>query len=234
MYSSIRRKWEKILKYKRDGVLLTQICDAIKGRTIYRVSGILMRLRGKVQEQYEKKRGLDFSAPLPGMYAAEGERRDYWPSEKKYVQRALAELDFHNKLNFLDVGCGKGYVLYLAAAYPFARIAGIEYSEDVFSILKRNMAQLRRTDIALFNADARDFDAYGEYDVIYFFNPFGEKIMSDVIESILNQMRKEKEYTIIYYNPVCADLILQTGIFKLVRDLPIARGCKIHIYRGKR
>lgn len=149
--------------------------------------------------------------------------------QKKNVERAFAELDFHNKLNFLDVGCGKGYVLHLAAAYPFARIAGIEYSKAVFSILKRNMAQLRRTDIALFNADARDFDAYGEYDVIYFFNPFGEKIMSDVIESILNQMQKEKEYIIIYYNPVCAELILQTDIFKLVKELPIARGKNTHL-----
>lgn len=179
-----------------------------------------------------KKRGLDFARPLPGMYDRDGYLRDYWPSEKKYVHKALAELDFHNKLNFLDVGCGKGYVLYLATAYPFERIAGIEYSKEIFSILERNMAQLRRADIALFNTDARAFTAYGEYDVIYFFNPFGEKIMRDVIEAILNQMKKEKEYTIIYYNPVCSECVLRTGIFKLIKEFSIARGKKIHIYRG--
>lgn len=166
------------------------------------------------------------------MYASEGQLRDYWPSEKKYVQKAFAELDFNTKPSFLDVGCGKGYVLHLAAGYPFARIGGVEYSQEVFAILKRNMERLGRPDIALFNMDARTFTAYGEYDVIYFYNPFGREIMKDVMRAILAQMQKERVYTIIYYNPTCVDCVLESGIFSLMKEFTIARGVKLHIYRG--
>ncbi len=42
---------------------------------------------------------------------------------------------------FIDVGCGKGRVLIVAAAYPFKRIRGVEYSPQLAAICRTNLAK---------------------------------------------------------------------------------------------
>lgn len=233
MWTALSHVLKKFIQYLHEGILLEKIHDRLceyRYRTNFFVFYIYCILRGK----YENLKGLDFSQPIQGIYNVADNRCDYWPSEKKYVYQALRKINFNNTLNFLDIGCGKGYVLYLAMKYPFQKICGIEYSQDIFNILKNNIRKLSSNNVFIFNIDARDFLAYGEYDVIYFFNPFGREIMKDVMRAITCQMLKNKVYTIIYYNPVCDDIIRENGIFHLKYELPISRGKKIYIYEGSR
>ncbi len=58
--------------------------------------------------------------------------------------------------------------------------------------------------------------------------------MKDVMTAITCQMLENKVYTIIYYNPVCDDIVRKSGIFYLKDELSIPRGIKIYIYEGRR
>src|SRR5437868_4038548 len=69
------------------------------------------------------------------------------------VYRPLWEGTFHRALravgvpfdgySFVDLGCGKGKLLMLAADYPFIRIVGVEYSPGLQAIALRNLERFR-------------------------------------------------------------------------------------------
>ena len=66
------------------------------------------------------------------------------------VYRAITETLFHSALaavplpyeqySFVDVGSGKGKVLFMAADYPFRRVVGIEYSPLLHEAAVKNIA----------------------------------------------------------------------------------------------
>jgi protein-L-isoaspartate O-methyltransferase len=63
--------------------------------------------------------------------------------------RPVWEADFHAALaalkttfegfTFVDIGCGKGKMMMMAAERPFARIVGVEYSPGLHAIAQRNL-----------------------------------------------------------------------------------------------
>ncbi len=73
-------------------------------------------------------------------------------------------------LRFLDVGCGSGSKL-LAAATLFDRADGLEL-DRVYVEQAQNLLRHARHDRArVMQGDALSFDGYGDYDVIYFYEP---------------------------------------------------------------
>ncbi|MEY8334642.1 hypothetical protein AALB53_16280 [Lachnospiraceae bacterium 47-T17] len=70
----------------------------------------------------EKIRGLDFT-----MIYQCGENvhnNNYTKSPRKILKRIFEEIDFSQAHGFMDLGCGKGYVLAEADKYPFTRLGG--------------------------------------------------------------------------------------------------------------
>lgn len=54
------------------------------------------------------------------------------------LKRIFDENDFSEKHNFIDMGCGKGYVMAVASEYLFEKI-GREYTEKLCDICRRNL-----------------------------------------------------------------------------------------------
>ena len=92
---------------------------------------------------------------------------------------------------FVDIGCGKGKVLLSALQYPFARIAGVEYSPYLCQVAQKNVAAarlLRRrcTNVEITCADAVEYPV-PEGPVIFFFaNPFTDDLMERMLQNILS------------------------------------------------
>jgi hypothetical protein len=60
--------------------------------------------------------------------------------------------------------------------------------------------------------DAAKFDIPSDANCIFFFNPFDEVIMSEVVKNIKNSLKKApRNITVIYANPLHKDLLLETG-----------------------
>ena len=168
----------------------------------------------------ERPRGLDFTMRDTRLYQqSAGKYHGYSKTDEKHLQEIFRTLDFSRCRKLLDVGCGKGVVLKEAAKFPFERIAGIELQEELVKTAGKNFRILgleRR--ISCMQADALDFDGYGEFDVFFFFNPFSEEVFGRVIDRILESRKSDGPLTFIYHNPRYLDAL--EGRFKRAASEP--------------
>ncbi len=115
-----------------------------------------------------------------------------------------------------DYGCGKGRVVAVAAFYGFDKITGIEFSEELCNEAKKNIAplQLRFTE-KIFNVvhiNAVDYQIEDDVNVFFFFNPFNEIVMNEVIINILTSINKNKRIIhVAYINPRHKQLFINAG-----------------------
>lgn len=168
----------------------------------------------------ERFRGLDFTM----VYQCEGSEHNnnYSKSPRKVLKRIFEEIDFAKEHGFLDLGCGKGYVMAEACKYPFKSVGGVEYTEQLCNICERNLEILGlKEQVELFHCDARDFNDYGNYDIFYFCNPFDETVLSEVAKKIY-ESHKNSRCVIYYLNPHQEErqrAILHAG-FHLTKTMP--------------
>lgn len=73
-------------------------------------------------------------------------------------------------LRFLDVGCGGGIKVLLAAEF-FARADGLEYDAGYAATARQVLDRAGRLPSQVIHGDALTYDGYGDYDVLYFYQP---------------------------------------------------------------
>jgi trans-aconitate methyltransferase len=106
---------------------------------------------------------------------------------------------------FVDVGCGKGRVLVMAAQYPFRRIIGIEMSPALAAMASANVSRVRRRchDVAVWTGRASQFSFPDDASIVYFFNPFHgaelERVLDRLRQSVLAAPRRLQ---VVFNNPV--------------------------------
>ena len=146
----------------------------------------------------ERVKGLDFTM----VYQCDGNEHNnnYSKSPKGVLKRVFSDIDFSEPHGFLDLGCGKGYVMTVAASYPFSRIGGVEYTKELCAICRKNLRILKMDRVEVFNCDAKLFDGYEDYDVFYFCNPFDETILSVVAQKIM-ETHRDRPCRLYYLNP---------------------------------
>jgi SAM-dependent methyltransferase len=123
---------------------------------------------------------------------------------------------------FLDYGSGNGRVLLHAARLPFARVIGLDLDEHAMAIARANAEAVagRRgfAPIEVLNADATVWQIPDEVMYIYMFNPFWDEVFRGMLDRLLESLdRRPRPLTLLYAYPTCADQVLATGRFELVR-----------------
>lgn len=116
----------------------------------------------------------------------------------------------------LDVGCGKGRVLAIGAAYGFTALAGIDLSPKLYraTIKMRDKLCKRYRNIRINVAcqDARTYTIPENVGVIFLFNPFDDVIMETFIAKVEESLQnKHRPIKILYANPQCKQLWLNAG-----------------------
>jgi len=76
-------------------------------------------------------------------------------------------------LRFLDVGCGGGMMVLLASGF-YPRAEGFDLDPAYVASANANFSLMRASRCHAFEANALTFDRYGDYDVIYFFQPMSD------------------------------------------------------------
>lgn len=109
-----------------------------------------------------------------------------------------------SNFHFIDLGSGKGRILFLAAQRNFKKISGIEFSHTLFEISQKNKTRYEKrfkneNRIELIFGDVtqrlhlEDSQPY----VLFFFNPFRGEITESVVETI-SKWRENNENIPLY------------------------------------
>jgi SAM-dependent methyltransferase len=118
--------------------------------------------------------------------------------------------------HFLDIGCGKGRALCVAAHEGFKKVTGLDFAKNLCEAAKENLSITKQKNTALeykvVNNDAFYFEIPDDVDCIFLFNPFDEFIMSAVVNNICTSLQNNpRKIKIIYINPLHKEQFLKAG-----------------------
>jgi 16S rRNA G966 N2-methylase RsmD len=156
----------------------------------------------------------------------------YMPAGYDMLEAVFNEIKQYNLTHLLDIGCGKGRPMCVAAHYDFENLTGIDFSRSLCDVTNKNLQKKQRAFPALsykvINNDAFYYKIPKEVDCIFLFNPFDEMIMSGVIENIEISLEKyPRELYVIYLNPLNKNLFLEKGYTEVfhIKKLKYLEGC---------
>jgi predicted RNA methylase len=200
-----------LTKLRRDGVLTTFRAAVHWG---------LRRLRREGPSEFDQVTGLQtdglvssWQVRLVSPEATPGSR--YQPTPAELARRMIASLPIaYSDFHFVDLGCGKGRVLFIAEEFGFRSVTGVEYGEELAEVARRNVAQAGKQDrIEVRWQDASTYEI-PDRTVVFMYNPFGAAVMSAVAAAI----GRARDVHVIYFEPKeeCARLL--DGVAKRVRS----------------
>ena len=108
---------------------------------------------------------------------------------------------------FVDLGCGKGKPLLVAATYAFRRLVGIDISPACIAVARRNLARYRPqpvdpSRVELLALDAEDYVFPEDPLVVYLFNPFPGAVLERVVAHLEASLREcPRPAAVVYVNP---------------------------------
>ena len=175
-------------------------------------------------DEFDVKNGTDtsgivplwrFSIPSPN--ARFGGR--YHASEEWELTGALKILDEDlGSFTFVDLGCGKGRSLLIAARMGFRRVIGVEFATELAAVARKNLELVRVSNTIVIDGDAAEFRFPKGDLVVFLFNPFKQAVVRKVVAN-LERPRPGKLY-VIYSNPICAELLDASRFMQRVGSAP--------------
>jgi len=144
-----------------------------------------------------------------GKMSSQNDQDIYLPTDYLLIAYLFMPIAFGPADVFIDIGCGLGRVVLMAARRPIRRAIGIEYDPPLALPAERNARQLRgaKAPIEIRNQDATEAE-YSEGTIFWLYNPFGEATMQIVLERLRQSLRTSpRRITIIYVFPVFAPLL---------------------------
>lgn len=171
------------------------------------------RLWSRMRDPYDWMCDVQLGIRTFGFFPASGQQGDarwylhYQPALYRDIRAALRLAKAGPEDVFYDLGSGLGRAVFAAADHGVKRAVGVEYAAPVHDAALENLARctLDRTRIAFVNADASTVDL-GEATILYIFHSFGAATLSTVIDNA-RAARMGRPLKIIYYNPVCAEVL---------------------------
>jgi SAM-dependent methyltransferase len=199
---------------------MAAILERLKGTPPYRAARAakarLERLvfeRGDLVDTKPEVSLKEFGLDDPG-------RTRYEASAWGFLRRALRRCEVGPDDVFLDIGSGKGRVVWQAAQHPFARVIGVEIAPELNAVargnIERNRERLAVEEIELITADATSFQIPDDVTIIYLYNPVKGAPFREILGNIAASLdRNPRRLTLIYANPEQGDDVLATGRFEL-------------------
>ena len=144
----------------------------------------------------------------------------YMPISYMLIEEIFRQIPSTSKKHFLDIGCGKGRAMCVAAHNGCNTITGVEFSkdlcEDAFVNLQRTKEQFPALQYGVITKDAMNFEIPADVDCIFLFNPFDVVIMGAVVSNIMESIQDHpREIVVAYANPIYINLFLDEGFIEI-------------------
>lgn len=180
----------------------------------FQTLGRLLR-RGGTRDAFDLKYGTDTSEAVPlWKFRIDSPSARFGAGYQTISEQALIDAisflrDDPKVLTFIDLGCGKGRALLVAANLGFKQIIGVEFVHELAEVAKRNLAKVRIADAVVVETDAATYRFPDSDLVVYLYNPFSEEVVHMVLANLRESL--PKKLYVIYANPLCASLFDTSG-----------------------
>jgi SAM-dependent methyltransferase len=187
------------------------------------------KLRELSRDGFDAAHGTDTAAVLVGRELGRGVTRHghlvvhYETTSEAAIRTPLDGLaiDFC-RFAFIDLGCGKGKPLMVAASYPFRRLIGVDVSPACIEAARRNLVchgpeRIDPSRVELLLGDAEDFEFPVEPLVLYLYNPFPAAVLERVVARLEASLRERpRPAVIVYVNPHALAAIRRSRLFERI------------------
>jgi SAM-dependent methyltransferase len=150
------------------------------------------------------------------------------PRSMRMVLKQLKGFD--PATTFVDIGCGKGCTLLVASRFPFKKIVGVEFADELCQIAQNNIRHYRGPqackNISVLRMDATEFCFPDGPLMIYFFNPFHESVMDKVLSNLSRSLEASPRSVTL----VCDALYHRDVVLRIFRPLKVERIIGFSIY----
>lgn len=153
----------------------------------------------------------------------------YRPLTEKLFRAAIASIGIDAaKFTFVDIGSGKGKVLFMAAEHPFKRIVGIEYAGGLHQVAVRNVASYRSKTqqcraIEPVHADALQYPLPEGPLLLFIFNALAKQIMSELLHQLDRGVAAEQNRPILLIYTNVRSVTEVGGVFSGLQNLHVIR-----------
>lgn len=157
----------------------------------------------------------------------------YIPARPASARAALQALPVREPRDYtlIDIGSGKGRVMFLAAEYPFRRVVGVESVGELHSAAERNIQRYRHRArrcpwIEAVHARAQDYALPAGPLVLFLFNPFPADVMALVMRRVARSLEQlPRPIWLILLFPELAPIIQSVTTLRLQQQTR-----RYHIY----
>lgn len=183
------------------------------------------------QDDFDLQRGIYTRRSEPvwmlGIRSPNRPAHGYEAIDPIILQEVLATLgDDRANATFLDLGCGKGRALIVAAEAGFGRVIGVELSAKLASRAKKNIKKMKMSNVEIVNEDALAFNFDIPNLTLYMFNPFGPAVMRGLVAAIQHANNRPKY--IVYFNAFHAEFIDALPQYEQIMRGPIYKVWQEH------
>jgi Histone methylation protein DOT1 len=138
------------------------------------------------------------------------------PSSWLAVRKALTSLEIEPTDVLADFGSGLGRVVLVASTLPFARVIGVEVSEQLNEQARANLdksrARRRCGAIELVTTDATAWEIPPDLTVAYLYSPFTGEVFARVLDNLIASVDEHpRPLRVVYNYPVEHNRLLRSG-----------------------
>lgn len=181
--------------------------------------------------KYEKKFGIQTSAIKK---SDSKEFFHYQGAGYLAVLRILKDVfNDTNGFDFMDIGCGKGRAVFVAEYCGYNNLMGIELDAELLKDAEANLKtypfKRPASKLQFIHANALAYNYSNRPTVYFFFNPFNELVMGQVLKRIITASNHETWF--IYMNPLYQKPFAENNI-KPVKEFKTGRYLEAIVYKA--
>lgn len=148
---------------------------------------------------------------------------EYMPVNYFTIEHVFDHLPQNAKQGiFLDIGCGKGRALCVAATYGFTKLYGIDFAKQLIEESEKNLALIKNRypslQYELSWSDISTLEINKDVSAIFLFNPFDEVLMKKIIQKTDKSLQQyPRDLYVLYCSPRHEELFFAAGYDVLYR-----------------
>jgi SAM-dependent methyltransferase len=225
------RKIKRFSEFRQAGDKVSWLLEQWK----WRYFAFRHKKQARLNILFDREHGVETAMELPletaGVPLADVARGNgvYRPLTEKLFRAAIASIGIDaTKFTFVDIGSGKGKVLFMAAEHHFKRIVGIEYASGLHEMAVRNVAAYRSKTqkcnaIEPVHADALEYDLPDGPLFLFIFNALAKEIMRELLNKLDRGAASEQDRPILLIYTNVRNVAEVGGVFSGLKNLHVIR-----------